>query len=280
MGTHLRHLAAIALGNLLVAFAVTAFIVPHGLVLGGSTGISLVATHFVRVPLSLAVFIVNGALFVIGSTILGRSFAASTILSTVAYPLAMAVLEALPIAGLAQDHVLAAICGGAFMGAGGGLILRAGGSSGGTDVIALVAHKYLHANVSALLWGIDAFVIACQFPFSSSEQILLGILALSLLTIVMNRVMVMGRSQVQLLIFSPEYERIRELILDEQDAGATMIPIEQGYTRTDSKAVLCVIPRRKLWPMREMINTVDPHAFWVISEVSEVRAREFGRRVA
>lgn len=280
MRTHLRHLAAIALGNLLVAFAVTAFIVPHGLVLGGSTGISLVVTHFAPLPLPLAVLIINGALFVIGSAVLGRSFAASTILSTVAYPLAMAVLETLPIAELAQDHVLAAICGGAFMGAGAGFILRAGGSSGGTDVIALVAHKYLHANVSALLWGIDAFVIACQFPFSSSEQILLGILALSLLTIVMNRVMVMGRSQVQLLIFSPEYERIRELILGEQDAGATMLPIEQGYTRTDSKAVLCVIPRRKLWPMREMISTVDPHAFWVISEVSEVRARELGRRMA
>lgn len=280
MGTHMRHLAAIVLGNLLVAFAVTAFIVPHGLVLGGSTGISLVATHFVPLQLSLAVLIVNGLLFVVGSFFLGRTFAASTIVSTVTYPLAMAVLEMLPIAELAQDHVLAAICGGAFMGAGAGLILRAGGSSGGTDVIALIAHKYLHLNVSALLWGIDAFVIACQFPFSSSEQILLGILALSLLSIVMNKVMVMGRSQVRLLIFSPEYEKIRELILTEQDAGATMLPIEQGYTRADSKAVPCVIPRRKLWPMREMINSVDPHAFWVISEVSEVRERELTRRVA
>ena len=90
----------------------------------------------------------------------------------------------------------------------------------------------------------------------------------------------MGRSQVQLLIFSPEYEKIRELILTEQDAGATMLPIEQGHTYSDSKAVLCVIPRRKLWPMREMINSVDPHAFWVISEVSEVRERELTRRVA
>lgn len=90
----------------------------------------------------------------------------------------------------------------------------------------------------------------------------------------------MSRSQVQLLIFSPEYEKIRELILTEQDAGATMLPIEQGYTHSDSKAVLCVIPRRKLWPMREMISSVDPHAFWVISEVSEVRERELTRRVA
>ena len=72
MGTHMRHLAAIVLGNLLVAFAVTAFIVPHGLVLGGSTGISLVATHFVPLQLSLAVLIVNGLLFVVGSFFLGK----------------------------------------------------------------------------------------------------------------------------------------------------------------------------------------------------------------
>ena len=99
----------------------------------------------------------------------------------------------------------------------------------------------LHANVSSLLWAIDAFVIACQLPFSNSEQTLLGILALTLLTIVMNRVMVMGRAQVQLLIFSPEYETIRARILSEQDAGATMMPVEQGYTHQESKAVPCVI---------------------------------------
>ena len=176
--------------------------------------------------------------------------------------------------------MLAAVCAGALMGAGSGLILRAGGSSGGTDVIALIAQKFMHANVSALLWAIDACVIAFQLPFSNSEQTILGILALSLLTIIMNKVMVMGRSTVQLLIFTPHHEEIRRRILTEIDAGATMLPIEQGYTRAESKAVLCVIPRRKLWTMREMISEVDPHAFWVISEVSEIRARELGRRAA
>ena len=280
MSSRIKQLAAIALGNLLVAFAVTAFIVPHGLVLGGSTGIALVLTHLIPLQLSLVVLIVNGALFLVGSAFLGKSFATRTILSTVAYPLLMSVIETLPVTNLVEDHMLAAVCAGALMGAGSGLILRAGGSSGGTDVIALIAQKFMHANVSALLWAIDACVIAFQLPFSNSEQTILGILALSLLTIIMNKVMVMGRSTVQLLIFTPHHEEIRRRILTEIDAGATMLPIEQGYTRAESKAVLCVIPRRKLWTMREMISEVDPHAFWVISEVSEIRARELGRRAA
>lgn len=255
MSHKLLNVLAIALGNLLVALAVTLFIVPHGLVLGGSTGMALVITHLAPLPLSLVVLAINGALF------LGRRFAASTIFSTIAYPLAMSVLETLPLGQLTSDHMLAAVCAGALMGAGTGLILRAGGSSGGSDVIALVAHRYLHANVSALLWAIDACVIACQLPFSNFEQVLLGVLALTLLTLVMNRVMVMGRSQVQLLIFSSEHEAIRQNILGEQDAGVTVIPIEQGYTRQEGKAILSVIPRRKLWRMREMITAVDPTAF-------------------
>lgn len=278
MSRKLAKIAAIIFGNLLVALAVTAFIVPHGLVLGGSTGIALVVTHLVSLQLSLVVLIANVVLFVLGAACLGRAFATSTILSTFAYPLAMAILETLPLDGFVEDPMLAALCGGALMGAGAGLILRAGGSSGGTDIIALIAQKYLHVNVSALLWAIDACVIACQLPFSDSEQTLLGILALTLLTIVMNRVMVMGRSQVQLLIFSSEHQTIREKILGEQDAGVTMIPIEQGYTRREGQAILSVVPRRKLWAIREMITTVDPAAFWVISEVNEVRERSLSRQ--
>ena len=279
MSHKLLKMASLTLGNLLVALAVTCFIVPHGLVLGGSTGIALIVTHAVSLPLSLVVLVINAALFLLGAAFLGRSFAASTIFSTLAYPLAMSVLEALPLGQLTSEPMLAALCAGALMGAGAGLILRSGGSTGGSDVVALVAHKYLHVSVSALLWIIDGCVIAGQIPFSNFDQVLLGILTLTLLTIVMNRVMIMGSSQVQLLIFSAEHEAIRENILHEQDAGVTVIPVEQGYTRQEGRALLSVIPRRKLWSIREMITSTDPTAFWVISEVSEIRERQLKRRV-
>lgn len=278
MSHKLIKIASLGLGNLLVALAVTCFIVPHGLVLGGSTGIALIATHLTPLPLSLVVLVINVTLFLLGAAFLGRSFAASTIFSTIAYPLAMSVLETLPLDQLTSDPMLAAVCAGTLMGAGAGLILRAGGSTGGSDVIALVAHRHTHVSVSALLWAIDACVIVGQIPFSNFEQVLLGVLSLTLLTIVMNRVMVMGRSQVQLLIFSSEHERIRENILGEQDAGVTVIPVEQGYTRLEGRALLSVIPRRKLWAIREMITSVDPAAFLVISEVSEMSERQLKRR--
>lgn len=278
MSHKLLKMASLTLGNLLVALAVTCFIVPHGLVLGGSTGIALIVTHAVPLPLSLVVLVINVALFLLGAAFLGRSFTASTIFSTLAYPLAMSVLEALPLGQLTSEPMLAALCAGALMGAGAGLILRSGGSTGGSDVVALVTHKYLHVSVSALLWIIDGCVIAGQIPFSNFDQVLLGILTLTLLTIVMNRVMIMGSSQVQLLIFSAEHEAIRENILSEQDAGVTVIPVEQGYTRQEGRALLSVIPRRKLWSIREMITSIDPTAFWVISEVSEIRERQLRRR--
>ena len=278
MSHKLLKMASLTLGNLLVALADTSFIVPHGLVLGGSTGIALIVTRAVPLPLSLVVLVINAALFLLGAAFLGRSFAASTIFSTLAYPLAMSVLEALPLGQLTSEPMLAALCAGALMGAGAGLILRSGGSTGGSDVIALVTHKYLHVSVSALLWIIDGCVIAGQIPFSNFDQVLLGILTLTLLTIVMNRVMIMGSSQVQLLIFSAEHEAIRENILHEQDAGVTVIPVEQGYTRQEGRALLSVIPRRKLWSIREMITSTDPTAFWVISEVSEIRERQLRRR--
>ena len=102
-------MASLTLGNLLVALAVTCFIVPHGLVLGGSTGIALIVTHAVPLPLSLVVLVINAALFLLGAAFLGRSFAASTIFSTLAYPLAMSVLEALPLGQLTSEPMLAAL---------------------------------------------------------------------------------------------------------------------------------------------------------------------------
>ena len=177
MSHKLVKIASLVLGNLLVALAVTCFIVPHGLVLGGSTGIALIVTHAVPLPLSLVVLVINAALFLLGAAFLGRSFAASTIFSTLAYPLAMSVLEALPLGQLTSEPMLAALCAGALMG-----------------------------------------------------------------------------------------------------AGVTVIPVEQGYTRQEGRALLSVIPRRKLWSIREMITSTDPTAFWVISEVSEIRERQLRRR--
>ena len=269
-------IVAMLLGNFAVAAAVIIFIAPQGIILGGSTGIALALTHYISFPLSATVFIINMLFFVTGFVCLGKKFALTTIANSILYPLAMSLLEQLPIAGkpVTDNIMLAAVFGGVLMGGGIGLLLRAGGSSGGTDIPALILNKYFHLNVSALLYVIDALVLCSQAFFSSIEQILYGIFVLALFTMTMNRIMLMGKSQIQLFIISDESETIRQQILAE-DAGATMFYVEKAYTGRQGKCIMCVIPRRKLYPITQLISATDPDAFFTISEVNEVRGAGF-----
>ena len=279
-------IVAMLLGNFAVAAAVIIFIAPQGIILGGSTGIALALTHYISFPLSATVFIINMLFFVTGFVCLGKKFALTTIANSILYPLAMSLLEQLPIAGkpVTDNIMLAAVFGGVLMGGGIGLLLRAGGSSGGTDIPALILNKYFHLNVSALLYVIDGLVLCSQAFFSSIEQILYGIFVLALFTMTMNRIMLMGKSQIQLFIISNESETIRH-ISDEsetirqqilaEDAGATMFYVEKAYTGRQGKCIMCVIPRRKLYPITQLISATDPDAFFTISEVNEVRGAGF-----
>ena len=269
-------IVAMLLGNFAVAAAVIIFIAPQGIILGGSTGIALALTHYISFPLSATVFIINMLFFVTGFVCLGKKFALTTIANSILYPLAMSLLEQLPIAGkpVTDNIMLAAVFGGVLMGGGIGLLLRAGGSSGGTDIPVLILNKYFHLNVSALLYVIDGLVLCSQAFFSSIEQILYGIFVLALFTMTMNRIMLMGKSQIQLFIISDESETIRQQILAE-DAGATMFYVEKAYTGRQGKCIMCVIPRRKLYPITQLISATDPDAFFTISEVNEVRGAGF-----
>ena len=272
----LRSGIAMLLGNFLVAVAVIIFIAPQGIILGGSTGIALTITHYIPFSLSATVFVINMLFFITGFICFGKKFALATIVNTVLYPFIMSLLEQLPGAGkpVTDNIMLAAVFGGVLMGGGIGLLLRAGGSSGGTDIPALILNKYFHFNVSVLLYVIDGLVLCCQALFSSIEQILFGIFVLALFTITMNKVMLMGKSQIQLYIISDESESIRQQILAE-DAGATMFYVEKAFTGKQGKCIMCVIPRRKLFPITQLISAIDPDAFFTISEVNEVRGRGF-----
>ena len=271
-----RSIVAMLLGNFAVAAAVIIFIAPQGIILGGSTGIALALTHYISFPLSATVFVINMLFFVTGLICLGKKFALTTIANSILYPLAMSLLEQLPIAGkpVTDNIMLAAVFGGVLMGGGIGLLLRAGGSSGGTDIPALILNKHFHLNVSVLLYVIDGLVLCSQAFFSSMEQILYGIFVLALFTMTMNRIMLMGKSQIQLFIISDESETIRQQILAE-DAGATMFYVEKAFTGRQGKCIMCVIPRRKLYPITQLISATDPDAFFTISEVNEVRGAGF-----
>lgn len=236
----------------------------------------LTISHYFPIDLSLIIFIVNAILFVLGAVVLGKKFALTTIISTFVYPTFLSVVRQIPgVADMTDNIMLATIYGGALLGLGIGLIVRVGASTGGTDILALVFNKWFHIPVAALLYVVDFTVLGMQVFFSNSEQILYGILALILTTIVLNRVMLMGQSQIQLFIITELYDEVKEKMLKEIDAGVTMVHIETGYGKKQQQGVLCVIPKRKLYSVKELVQMVDPKAFITITQINEVRGRGF-----
>lgn len=273
---HVNTVFGVLVGNAILAFTVVAFIVPHGVIMGGATGIGLTIAHYVPVDLSIIIFIVNSILFVLGATVLGKKFAVATIASTFIYPTFLSIVQKIPgIDRLTDNLMLATLYAGALLGVGIGLIVRVGSSTGGTDIVALVLNKWFHIPVAGLLYVIDFLVLGGQVFFSDTEQIMYGVLMLVLETAILNKVMLLGQSQIQLFIISEEYEHIREKMLKELDAGVTMVHVETGYGQENQKGVLCIIPNRKLYSVKELVQSIDPKAFITITQINEVRGRGF-----
>lgn len=268
--------ASILLGNALLAFAVEAFIIPHDLIMGGTTGLAIVLARVLPVDTAVIVLVLNGALLVLGGLALGRKLVTTTLASSLLYPLLLAAMDRVPgIGAVTSDPLMAALFGGGLMGAALGVVMRVGASTGGMDIASLVLHKWTHIPVSICVYIMDVLVIGGQALFSAPEPILYALVLLVLQSLVLDRVMILGLAQIQLFTVSQQYEEIRRRILTELEAGATMVEIQTGAMQQRQKGVLCVIPRRKLYAATELIQAVDPAAFITITQVKEVRGRGF-----
>lgn len=268
--------ASIFLGNVILAFSIAAFVVPHGIIMGGVTGIGIFLTHFLPVDMALLVLILNLLALLLGAVVLGKKFVLTTVASSLLYPILLGLIERIPnISAMTNNPLLAALFAGGLIGISLGMVMRVGASTGGTDVINLVLHKWFHLPVAVFLYLIDIPILCGQMIFSQPEQILYGIVMLVVETYALNQVMLLGQSQIQVFVISSRYEEIRRKILVELEAGATMVMIENGCSRQPRLGVLCVIPPRKLYAAKELIQSVDPAAFITITQIKEVRGQGF-----
>ena len=264
-------------GNALLAFLVAAFIIPHDIIMGGTTGIGIVLSRVLPgLDVSLLILILNLLLLILGLVVLGKKFFLTTVSSSVLYPVMLGGFQRIPnIENLTADPVLAAIFAGVLMGIALGLVMRVGSSTGGMDVLNLVFAHWFHLPVAIFVWLGDIIIVGGQALFSSSEKILLGILVLVLETIILDKAMILGKSQIQIFVVSEKFEAIRSMLLNEIEAGVTMTMIETGRLEKEQKGVLCVIPQRKLYNATRRIQDIDPLAFITITQINEVRGRGF-----
>lgn len=273
---NMKKIITVLAGNTLYALAVSLFILPNGLITGGTTGLALVAQYKLGIPIAAFVGVFNVVMFVAGAAVLGKAFAFTTIISTFYYPFILGVFEGLfGSSSLTGDTMLATVFAGLLIGAGIGMVIRAGASTGGMDIPPLILNKKFRLPVSMTMSVFDCLILLTQMVFAGKEKILYGILLVLLYTMVLDKVLMIGQNQMQVKIISEQCEIISEAIQNRMDRGTTLLLIEGGHLRKASYAVLTVVSGRELSKLNELVMGLDSNAFMIINQVSEVRGRGF-----
>ena len=276
MKKHILSYILIVLGGTMTAAAFGLFILPQNFVAGGVTGLSVILQHGIPLPLSWIVFGINILLFVIGWIFAGKEFILKTLIMTFLFPVLLDVFSQIDLfLPLAKDPFLSSLLSGCLLGIGSGIILRANGSSGGFDILGVVLNKKCKIPVSVVMYVCDCTVILLQAVSKPLLQTVYGIIVILCTSIMVNKVITYGRSEVQLLIFSSEHEKIRQELLDTFDLGLTFLHAEGGYHLDPAKVILTILPYHKINDVKKMIYTIDPTAFTVIDNVNYVGGRAF-----
>ena len=278
VGKILSSAALIVLGNAVYAAGVVLFILPSGLITGGTTGIALIVNHFTGMRISVFVGVFNAVMFALGYLVLGRKFAMSTLVSTVSYPLMLGLIQK-AVGGfvLTDDLLLSALFGGLLIGLALAMVIRIGASTGGMDIPPLILQKSLRIPVSASLYAFDFAILIGQMIFTPKQTCLYGILLVLVYTITLDKLLAVGASRTKLEIISKDHEAIRAAILEDLDRSVTLLHGRTGYVGKETDVIFCVIAPRELYKLERIVYSIDPDAFVVMSRATSVHGKGFSK---
>lgn len=267
---------AVVFGNFLYALTVKLFLLPAGLVTGGTTGIALTIQHFWGVPISGFVLVFNVLMLLLGLAVLGKAFAVTTLASSFLYPLFLELCQrCLGGLVLTDDLLLCTAFSGLGIGISLGIVIRAGASTGGMDIPPLVLQKLFRIPVSVSMYAFDCTILLVQGLFQPATTILYGVLLVLIYTIVLDKMLLLGSSRTEIKIVSSHAAEISDAILKQIDRGVTLLNGEGGYLHGQTQLVLSVVSNQELVRVEKLVHRIDPECFMVVSRVSEVRGRGF-----
>ena len=277
---NLFHVAfSIVLGNVLMGAAYSIFVLPANIVSGGSGGIGVVLRHLFNIDPTIFITIFMWAMFIVGFFVLGKSFALKTLPSTFIYPLVIYILNSIePIQKAAQsidNPLISAVFGGALFGIGGALIFRVGGSSGGTDIPALILAKYTNIRFEKLIFIQDLVIILLGLFTVGLESALIGIVLSFISMEAIDRIMFGGSETMMMFIVSEKSKEINNYINNTLNKGTTIIPSIGGYTKKAKDMLQVVIGRGDYYLLEKFVSECDPNAFITVLNAKDVFGEGF-----
>lgn len=269
-------------GSVIFCMAWTSIIIPTGLTSGGLTGLCTIIEYASGgvIPMGLPYWIMNIGLLVIGFISLGRAFGIKTIYVIVLTSVLFNVLPLFPeleCHDFANDKLLGALLGAALESVGLGLVLLRGGSSGGTDIIAMIINKYWPVSPGRVYLYTDIFIIASMLfvPDKGLIDVVYAYVIMLGFSFGIDFVLLGNKSSVQILVFSSKYEQIADHMISNVQRGVTALQSVGWYSQQESKVLLIVSRKYQMNEVLREIKSIDPKAFVSVSTAMSVYGEGF-----
>ncbi len=271
--------ALLLVGATIQGMGLRLFLVPANLASGGVSGISQLINHFTGWPIGLMVLIGNFPLFLIGWRFLGgQRFAFRTAFAVIVYSLVVDLLPGLhgfPANGITDDILLNSLYGAVVSGMGYGLVYRAGGTSGGSDVLARILNHYRSVPMTQSYLMVDSLVVLSAGFVFGWKQALYAIISLYVSGIVSENVLEGPGTVRTAMVVTSQAKPISDRVLEEMERGVTILQGTGAYTGTERPVIYCVITRSEVTQLKTIVHDIDPQAFIVIGQAHEAFGEGF-----
>jgi uncharacterized membrane-anchored protein YitT (DUF2179 family) len=265
----------VLIGSAIIALSFNVFLLPNQIASGGVSGISTITLNVLGWEPAYVQWAFNIPLFIAGVILLGKQFGVKTLVGTIFLPFVVFLTK--DIAPWTMDALLGALFGGIGVGLGLGIVFRGNASTGGTDLAAQIINKYTGLTLGTCVVLIDGLIVITAAIVFDIERGLYALIALYVTSKTIDLVQVgFGRSKTAMIITNKQ-EEVREGILNKIDRGVTKLSAYGGFTDNERPVLMCVVDQREFTKLKQLVKTVDPTAFVVVMDASEVLGEGFKR---
>lgn len=272
----IKRYGSFILGCLLVAISYNAFLASHDLVPGGISGLAIILNHLIGINNALFVLLVGIFLLVISYFLLGKEKTKYSVLGTVLFPIFLELtLWVTKIVTIDESQLLlASLFGGVIYGVGIGMILKAGFTTGGTDIINQILSKYLKISMGKAILITDGIIVFISAIVFGPVHLMYSVLVLYILSIMSDRIILGISDSKAFFIITEQDDLVKDYVLSELGHGATIFKAKGGLNKENQNVLLCVLPTKDYYKLRAGINAIDKEAFFVATDAYEVYGGE------
>ena len=275
MRKNIINILKILFGTFLLAVSIEVFIIPYNILSGGVAGIAVALEPVVHIDETLFANLLVVGFMLLGWICLGKEFIMDSVISSLAYPVFTSLVSLMSI-HVVIPQAVASLYAGLFGGLGIGIVISAGGSTGGVDIPTMILSKTLHVKFNTMVMIVDGLTVVMGIVAYDLSAALIGLLSVFVSGYTIGKVLSIGQdASKSVQIISPQWKEITQKISEELDRGSTIFEATGGYQNETKHVVLCVVSVKQYPALIDIVHSVDEKAFVITTDASDMHGEGF-----